>query len=154
MNTLIKTEEFASFNVDVDIQNKSNSPIYYSEGLIEPTDVQDAYNLQPYDIVKFRIVASDATITGQTITSVTDSSGVARFNWTPGATLLIGQEVQISGYVTNTDYNGTFIVTSVGVGYFEVDSIVFGSDEATGTFDSDISVFLYNPTSIPVEVQT
>jgi hypothetical protein len=80
---------------------------------------------------------ADASISAQSIASVTDSSGIARFNWTPGATVYVGQEVQVSGYVTNTAYNGTWIVTTTGVGYFEVSSIAFGSDEATGTFDSD-----------------
>jgi hypothetical protein len=80
---------------------------------------------------------ADASILAQAVASVTDSSGIARFNWTPGATVYVGQEVVVSGYVTNTAYNGTHIVTSVGVGYFEVSSIAFGSNEATGTFDSD-----------------
>lgn len=80
---------------------------------------------------------TDATISAQGITSVTDSGGVARFNWTAGAIVFVGQEVKISGYTVNTAYNGTFIITTVGSGYFEVSSVAFGSDEATGGFDSD-----------------
>jgi hypothetical protein len=85
---------------------------------------------------EFTAVA-DASISAQAISSVTDSSGIARFNWTPGATVYVGQEVQVSGYVSNPTYNGTHIVTASGSGYYEVSSIAFGSNEATGSFDSD-----------------
>lgn len=67
------------------------------------------------------------------ITSVTDSAGVARFNFTPGPTLTIDQEVILSQFTVNTAYNGVYEVTDTGAGYFEVASIPFGSNE-TGQF--------------------
>lgn len=79
---------------------------------------------------------ADASEASESITSITDSSGVARFNFTAPPTLFVGQEVVIVGFVTNTDYNGTFIITATGANFFEVSSIAFGSDEAGGTFTS------------------
>ncbi len=70
---------------------------------------------------------------GGAITSVTDNGGIAVFNHAE-PDLVINETVVISGFTTNTDYNGTFLVTGVGVGTFET-GVVFGSDE-TGTFAS------------------
>lgn len=78
----------------------------------------------------------DETVSATTITSVTDSSGVARFNFTVGPTMQVFQEAVISGFVTNTAYNITGIITAAGIGFFEISSIDFGSDE-TGSFRSD-----------------
>jgi hypothetical protein len=72
--------------------------------------------------------------TATDITSVTDSGGIARFNFTPGPTLTIGQEVILSQYAVNTDYNGVYEITDMGAGYFEIDSIAFGSNEVGGQF--------------------
>ena len=78
---------------------------------------------------------ADATVSATAITSVTDSSGVARFNFS-GPTLFVGQEVVISTFVTNTSYNATGIITATGAGYFEIADIAFGSTE-TGSFLSN-----------------
>jgi hypothetical protein len=79
---------------------------------------------------------ADASFGATNITSVTDSSGVARFNFT-GPTVYQYQEVVISGFTTNTDYNGTWIITDTdGTSYFEVDIIDFGTNE-TGSFLSN-----------------
>jgi hypothetical protein len=59
---------------------------------------------------------------------------LARFNWTPGATVYVGQEIQLVGFTNYT--NGTYIVTTKGTGYFEVSSIAYNGND-TGTFDSD-----------------
>ncbi len=80
---------------------------------------------------------ADAAVASTTITSVTDSSDIARFNFTVGPTLFVGQRVTIVGYVTNTAYNITGVITAVGVGFFEVGSVVFGTGEAGGSFTSD-----------------
>lgn len=79
---------------------------------------------------------ADAAVAATAVTSVTDSSGAARFNFTVGPTLFVNQEVVISGFTTNTDYNQTALITAVGAGFFEVDYILFGSDE-TGSFLSN-----------------
>lgn len=80
---------------------------------------------------------TNAVVSAIAITSVTDSVGLARFNFTVGPTLFVGQEVTISGFVTNTAYNGTFFITIVGTGFFIAEFIAFGSDE-TGSFLSNI----------------
>ena len=82
-------------------------------------------------------VVADSSVASTGIDSVTDSSGVARFNFTVGPTMHINQEVVISGFVTNTSYNGTFLITATGAGFFEVVTVAFGSDEAVGSFTSD-----------------
>ncbi len=79
---------------------------------------------------------ADAAVASTSITSVTDNGGLARFNFSVGPTLFVNQEVVISGFTTNTAYNGTFCVTVVGAGLFEV-GVAFGSDEASGAFVSD-----------------
>lgn len=79
---------------------------------------------------------ADAVVSAESITSVTDSSGVARFNFTAPPTLFVNQEVVISTFITNTSYNGTFLITATGANFFEVSSIAFGSDE-TGSFLSN-----------------
>ncbi len=79
---------------------------------------------------------ADASVSAEAITSVTNSSGVARFNFSAPPTLFVYQEVVISGFTTNTAYNGTYIITATGTNYFEVSSIDYGSDE-TGSFLSN-----------------
>lgn len=78
---------------------------------------------------------ADAAVASTTINSVTNSSFIARFNFTVGPTLFVGQEVVITGFVTNTAYNVTGVITTAGAGFFEISRIFFGSDE-TGSFTS------------------
>lgn len=80
---------------------------------------------------------ADATVASTVISIVAASGDGSRFNFTPGPAMFVGQEVTIAGYVTNTGYNGTYRITGVGTGYFEVDSIPFGTDESGGSFTSD-----------------
>jgi len=80
---------------------------------------------------------ANAAVTTTTINSVTDSSGIARFNFTVGPTLFVGQKVTIAGYTTNTAYNITGDITVTGAGFFEISSIAFGSDEAGGSFNGE-----------------
>lgn len=79
---------------------------------------------------------SDAAVSSTSITSVTDNGGLARFIFSVGPTLFVNQQVVLSGFTTNTSYNGTFLITFVGAGLFEV-GVDFGSDEASGSFVSD-----------------
>jgi len=80
-------------------------------------------------------VVTDATVAATAITSVTDSAGIARFNFTVGPTVFVNQKIVNSGFATS-DYNGTFAITATGAGFFEVASIAFDIDE-TGSFLSD-----------------
>ncbi len=65
-----------------------------------------------------------------TIDSVTDSGGTARFNFASGPTLTVGQTVVNTGFTTNTAYNGTHVVSATdGTTYFEVSGISFGTNE-------------------------
>lgn len=81
-------------------------------------------------------VVADAAVASTTINSVTDSSGTARFNFTVGPTVFVNQEIINTGFVTNTAYNGTFLITATGAGFFEAALIDFGTDEASGSFTS------------------
>lgn len=69
----------------------------------------------------------------EAISSITDSAGKARFNFTPPPTVLVGQNVTIAGFVTNTDYNGTFTVLATGSGYIEVASGPFSIPSVTNS---------------------
>lgn len=89
---------------------------------------------------------ADASIGATTITSVTDSSGTARFNYT-GSSVYVNQEVVISGFTTNTDYNGTYLVTTTGSIYFEIEGISFGSNEI-GSFLSNSVTLTDTGTSV------
>ena len=91
---------------------------------------------------------SRAPVFTTTITSVSDSSGIARFNFTPGPTLGVGQRFIVKNYTTNTDYNGTHEVSATGSGYFEIDSIAFGTNEAGGEFENAYSIAEVKTTSI------
>ncbi len=80
--------------------------------------------------------------TGIMVTSVTDSAGVARFNFIPGPTLSISDSVTIAGFTTNTSYNTTGLITASGTGYFEISSVSFGSDETGGSFNGPTPLIL------------
>lgn len=82
---------------------------------------------------QFTAVA-DASIGATAITSVLDNSGIARFNYT-GDVVYVNQEVVISGFTTNDNYNGTFTITTTATGWFEV-PLAFSGDE-TGSFLSN-----------------
>ncbi len=88
---------------------------------------------------------ADATVVATSITSVTDSGGVARFNFTVGPTVFVNQKIVNSGFVTSA-YNGTFVITATGAGFFEVADIAFDIDESIGSFLSD-SVTLTDTTT-------
>ncbi len=80
---------------------------------------------------------ADSSVGVTSISSVTDSGGIARFNFAVGPTMHVHQEAAISGFVTNTDYNVTGFITTTGLGFFEIASIAFGTDEGVGSFTSD-----------------
>jgi hypothetical protein len=109
---------------DSDRINISNCTI--SGGLLFNEDGSDG---------TFTAVA-DASVASTNIDSVTDSGGLARFNFTPGPTLYVGQQVTNTGFV-NSNYNQTIQITAVGSGYYESDSIDFGGNETIGSFTSD-----------------
>lgn len=71
------------------------------------------------------------------ITSVTDSTGAAQFNFS-GPTLSVGEVVNLSGFTTNDEYNGSHVVVVTGPGTFELSSVTFGNSE-TGSFNSQIA---------------
>jgi len=95
----------------------------------------------------------DETVALTTINSVTDSSGIARFNFTVGPTLFVNQQVDISNFVTQTNYNTTGIITATGAGFFEVSTIDFTADDATGDFSSD-SILLFETATALVDGDT
>lgn len=85
---------------------------------------------------------ADAAVPAEVIASVSDSSGVARFNFTAPPTLFVNQEVVISGFVNvlNLHYNGTFVITATAANYFEVATIAFGADEVGSFLSNSVTV--------------
>lgn len=77
---------------------------------------------------------TDASIGATAITSVTDSSGIARFNYT-GSTVYVSQKVVLSGF-TETSYNGIYTLSAVGSGWFEIAYMVYVTTD-TGSFLSN-----------------
>jgi len=74
------------------------------------------------------------------IDSVGDSGGNALFTYSGGLQLFVGQTMTISGFITNTDYNVTGIISVTnGTSDFEISGISFGTDEEVGEFDTTIS---------------
>lgn len=78
---------------------------------------------------------ADASVATTAITSVTDNGGAAQFNFTVGPTVYVGQELNLSGFATHPEYNGTYIVTATGIGTFETILAFLGDD--TGSFDGN-----------------
>ncbi len=94
-------------------------------------------------------VFADASISATAITSVTDSSGTARFNFT-GPTVFVGQKVVMSALTNYT--NDTFSITTTdGTSYFETGVDYNGAD--TGSFLSD-SVTVVTGSTPPAELAT
>jgi len=80
---------------------------------------------------------ADNSISSTDITGVTDSSGVASFTH-GGTTPPLGSLVTISGFIINTTYNTTGIVTASDTTTFEIDYIAFVADETSvGSFSVD-----------------
>lgn len=78
-------------------------------------------------------------IPSTSITSVTDNVGNAQFNFASvGNTIKPGTEVVISGFIANTAYNGTFLVTVSDSDTSLETGVAFGTDEATGSFTGTI----------------
>jgi hypothetical protein len=77
--------------------------------------------------------------TATAVTSVEDSGttpGVARFIFTPGPTLTVGQVVSNSTFTT-TLYNAVGAITATGAGYFEIASIAWDvNDSGSFAFNS------------------
>ncbi len=84
------------------------------------------------DTGAFTAVA-DNSIGATGIDSVSDSSGIAQFNHS-GTSPLLGSTVIMSGFITNTPYNVTGVVSVTSAGSFELEDIAFGTDEATGSY--------------------
>lgn len=86
-----------------------------------------------YNVENTSVSSVSSLISSTAISSVTDNGGIAVFNHS-GTSPELGQEVTISGFITNTDYNVTGTVTLTTSTTFEISSIVFGSDEAVGSY--------------------
>ena len=77
---------------------------------------------------------ADASILPTAVTLVVgNTSGTANFGYSGAATLYINQEVEISGFVDNEQYNGMFTIVVVGTNFFQV-KVPFGNNEAGGSF--------------------
>lgn len=110
---------------------KLNSLISVSDNLIQTGTLFDVSG----GITGTFTAVSSSSIPSESITGVTDSGGVARFNFTVGPTLFINQEVDLIGFSTST-YNVTGLITATGSGFFEIPFVAFVADD-TGTFSGD-----------------
>ena len=82
-------------------------------------------------------IVNDASILNESINSVTDASGVAQFNHSAGqGEVFVGQEVTTAMLGGNPTYNGIFLVTAAGAGFFRIASIAFVGNDSGG-FSSD-----------------
>lgn len=86
-----------------------------------------------YNVANTSVSSVSSSISSTSISSVTDNGGISVFNHA-GTSPELGQEVTISGYVTNTNYNVTGTVTLTTPTTFEISSIAFGSGESGGSF--------------------
>lgn len=127
-----------NLNTNVFITGPSQSNFFIDPVIKIPVQILD--NITTGSSVFFEVgtkgtftAVADASIGATAITSVTDSSGVARFNYT-GSTVYVNQEVVLSAFSNYT--NGTYIITAAGAGYFEISSIAY-SDPDTGSFLSN-----------------
>ncbi len=100
------------------------------------------------DAVAGKIYALSNSTTFINISGVTNSGGVASFTHA-GTTPAIGNTVTIKGFVTNTAYNVTGEVTASTATTFEISSISFGTDEATGSFTLVLSAIDGNANFVP-----
>jgi len=114
----------------------------------EPITRRLTFAIQDDDNRKFSIQSIDYGISqgfnkrlNVQINSVTNSSSIARFNFTAAQNIIlaVGQQVTIEGYVTQTTYNITGVITATNTtSYFEISSIAFVADEPNvGRFTSD-----------------
>lgn len=127
-NTITLKSDESLVSIDPDMGDDSriivNGVILLGDGaLFDSTGVNGAIT-----------VIADAAISATFVTSVTDSSGIARFNFT-GPTVYVGQEVENSTF-TETTYNGTHIIVATdGTTYYE--TVVAHVSADTGSFLSN-----------------
>lgn len=126
LNNVYNIDASASSNISVQIKSTNTAG---DEGL---------FNNSGGSFGTFTSVADGSV--SITIDSVQDNGdGKVRFNLSSSPdSVFVGEIVNISGYVTNNSYNGTFIVQDVPfTGSFVVD-IDFGTDEVGGNVSADV----------------
>lgn len=74
----------------------------------------------------------------ESIDSVTNSAGKARFNFTPGPTLTVGQPLSVQGYLSEVEYNTVESVSATGSGFFELENVDFQGGDTGGLFTGAI----------------
>lgn len=122
-------------------------------GTIEGTDpIQTAVGFNDAVIVVNEVAGKIYALSNSKIfidiTSVTDVGGVANFIHA-GTPPVVGNTITIEGFINNTAYNITGIVTFADATNFQIDSIAFGSDEATGSFTLVLSAIDGNANFVP-----
>jgi hypothetical protein len=78
---------------------------------------------------------ADATIATTTVTSVTDSGGLARFNYT-GSSVYAGQIVELTGFTTSSYNTSGRVITTAGAGFFEFENVNYSVNDS-GSFTSN-----------------
>lgn len=101
---------------------------------------------------------ADASIASTPILNVLNIGGLARFNFLTETTF-DNQEVVISGFVANPEYNGTHTIISGTTGFFII-AVAFGTTENVGSFSSnsvtltDTSTSLADGDTLTIESQS
>jgi len=86
------------------------------------TAVGDSTNVEAYDT------------TAVTINSVSDVGGNASFNFTPGPTLAVGNEITIANFAVEVEYNGVWIITATSAAEFEGGFAYQGTEASVSSF--------------------
>lgn len=124
-----------------------------------------------YNVADTATTSEIDSISSTAITSVTDSGGIASFVHA-GTSPSLGQEVTISGFVTETTYNATGTVTAtsattfevstiaftatdtgdfVGASAFSISSVTFGTNETNGSFAILLTLISGNANFVPCD---
>ena len=90
--------------------------------------------------------ASDSSIALTTVTSVSDSSGLARFNHA-GTDVFAGQMLELTGFSVSSYNTSSRIVSNAGVGYFEFESVDYNGD-SSGSFEAESVTLTETATAI------
>lgn len=130
-----------------------NTGAFVSIGTIEGSDVIEAAQGFNDAVIVVKAVAGKIYALSTStffinITSVTDVGGIANFVHA-GSSPAVGNTITIKGFLTNTLYNITGIVTFSDSTNFQISSISFGSSESIGSFTLVLSEISGNANFVP-----
>jgi len=111
------TNEYASGSIDISNAFLEEESDLFT--LLFTAPFQKDISLIGTSLPSLNFAETEDTDQTRAITSVTNSSGVARFNWSSGGALTAGTLVRISDS-SNDGYNGEFVIEVAGANYVEL----------------------------------